>query len=139
VKTEGANENIVKKNGGLMFKLNVTSHFSSAHKLNGYDGACKNLHGHNWKVRVGIDCEKTDKIGMTIDFGIVKKHLNELIDTLDHSFLNDLPCFENLNPTSENIARYIYLEMQKRIAVEGCKVKEVEVWESEKSSMVYYE
>lgn len=96
-----------------MFKLNVTSQFASAHKLDGYDGACKNLHGHNWKVRVGIECEKTDKIGMTIDFGIVKTELNKLMDTLDHSFLNELPCFEDKNPTSENIAKYIYDEMKK--------------------------
>ncbi|MCF7793655.1 MAG: 6-carboxytetrahydropterin synthase QueD [Candidatus Cloacimonetes bacterium] len=122
-----------------MFKLNVTSQFASAHKLNGYDGACKNLHGHNWKVRVGIECEKTDKIGMTIDFGIVKTELNDLMEYLDHSFLNDLPSFKDQNPTSENIAKYIYDEMKKRISVEGCKVADVEVWESDKSSLVYYE
>ncbi|MDO9577650.1 MAG: 6-carboxytetrahydropterin synthase QueD [Candidatus Cloacimonadales bacterium] len=122
-----------------MFKLNVTSQFASAHKLNGYDGACKNLHGHNWKVRVGIECEKTDKIGMTIDFGIVKQHLNALIDTLDHSYLNELPCFENVNPTSENIAKYIYDKIKNEINVNGCRVVEVEVWESDKSSMVYFE
>ncbi len=122
-----------------MFKLNVTSQFASAHKLNGYDGACKNLHGHNWKVRIGIECEKTDKIGMTIDFGIVKTELNRLMDHLDHSFLNDLPSFKNQNPTSENIAKFIYDEMKKRISVDGCKLADVEVWESDKSSMVYYE
>ncbi len=122
-----------------MFKLNVTSQFASAHRLNGYDGACKNLHGHNWKVRVGIECEKTDEIGMTIDFGVVKTELNKLMDSLDHSFLNDLSCFKNHNPTSENIAKYIYDEMKKRISVESCRVADVEVWESDKSSMVYYE
>ena len=122
-----------------MFKLNVTSQFASAHKLSGYEGACKNLHGHNWKVRVGIECEKTDEIGMTIDFGIVKKHLNALIDTLDHSYLNELPCFKSVNPTSENIAKYLYEELQNSICVDGCKVAEVEVWESDKSSMIYYE
>ena len=122
-----------------MYKLNVTTQFSSAHKLVGYDGACKNLHGHNWKVRVGIECKKVDQIGMTIDFGIVKKHLQELIDQLDHQYLNDLPCFEKINPTSENIARYLYREMQKKIAQNGCRMAEVEVWESDKSSMIYSE
>lgn len=122
-----------------MFKLNVVSQFSSAHKLNGYAGACRNLHGHNWKVRIGIECAETDKIGMTIDFGIVKSELNKLIEILDHNFLNDLPYFTDCNPTSENIARFIYEEMTKRIQVEGCKVADVEVWESDKSSIVYYE
>ena len=122
-----------------MYKLNVTSNFASAHKLVGYEGLCKNLHGHNWKVRVEIECKNTDDIGMTIDFGIVKKGLNEIMEILDHSYLNDLEPFKIENPTSENIAKYIYLEMRKKIEVDGCNVTEVEVWESEKSSMVYYE
>ena len=122
-----------------MYKLNVTSHFSSAHKLLGYEGLCKNLHGHNWKVRVGIECSQTDKIGMTIDFGVVKKALQEVVELLDHSFLNDLKPFQQENPTSENIAKFIYKEMTKKIKVKGCKIADVEVWESERSSMIYYE
>jgi 6-pyruvoyltetrahydropterin/6-carboxytetrahydropterin synthase len=122
-----------------MYRLNVTSQFSSAHKLEGYGGLCKNLHGHNWKVRVGIACEKTDKIGMTIDFGIVKKYLNELIKIFDHSYLNELPYFKKQNPTSENIACLFYKEMNKKINMENCKVFEVEVWESDGSSMIYFE
>ncbi len=122
-----------------MYKLNVTSQFSSAHKLEGYDGPCKNLHGHNWKVRVGILCEKTNEIGLTIDFGKVKKHLEEIINIFDHSFLNDLPCFENKNPTSENIAKFIFTELSKKINIKGCILSEVEVWESDKTSMTYFE
>ena len=122
-----------------MYKLNVTSQFSSAHKLINYDGPCKNLHGHNWKVRVGIFCEKTDELGLTIDFGIVKDELNKIIDKLDHSFLNDLDCFAGMNPTSENIAKYFFQEMQANIDVEGCRIADVEVWESDKSSMIYFE
>ncbi len=122
-----------------MYKLNVTSQFSSAHKLINYDGPCKNLHGHNWKVRVGIFCEKTDELGLTIDFGIVKDELNKIIDRLDHHFLNDLDCFKGENPTSENIAKYFYKEMQANIDVEGCRIADVEVWESDKSSMIYFE
>lgn len=122
-----------------MYKLNVTSQFSAAHKLEGYEGACRNLHGHNWKVRIGIECNKTDEVGMTIDFGIVKRNLNELIETLDHKYLNENPCFEQINPTSENIARYFFKEMCNKIVIAGCRVSEVEVWESDKSSLVYYE
>lgn len=122
-----------------MYKLNVTSQFSSAHKLEGYDGPCKNLHGHNWKVRVGIHCEKTDNTGMTIDFKIIKKHLEEIIDTFDHNYLNDLPCFKNVNPTSENIAKFLFNELNKKINIKGCRLSEVEVWESDKTSMIYFE
>jgi len=122
-----------------MYKLNVTSHFASAHKLVGYEGLCKNLHGHNWKVRVGIECKNTDDIGMTIDFGDVKKALNDIMEVLDHSYLNDLAPFKTENPTSENIAKFIYKEMQKKIEVEDCQVADVEVWESERSSMIFFE
>lgn len=122
-----------------MYKLNVTSEFSSAHRLDGYEGLCKNLHGHNWKVRIAIICEKVDKIGMTIDFGEVKKNLHEIILMLDHTYLNELEHFKGINPTSENIAKFIYGEMQKRITVSDCKMSEVEVWESNKTSMVYFE
>ncbi|MCD4817490.1 MAG: 6-carboxytetrahydropterin synthase QueD [Candidatus Cloacimonetes bacterium] len=122
-----------------MFKANVTAQFASAHKLIGYDGPCKNIHGHNWKIRVGIFCKKTDEIGLTIDFGIIKKYLNEIIDELDHSFLNELDSFKDINPTSENIARYIYNNLKNKIVQEGCKIADVEVWESDKSSMIYFE
>lgn len=122
-----------------MYKLNVTSQFSSAHKLVNYDGPCKNLHGHNWKVRVGIFCEKTDDLGLTIDFGIVKEELNIIIDKLDHNYLNDLDCFVGENPTSENIAKYFYNELAKNIHVDGCQIADVEVWESDKSSMIYFQ
>lgn len=122
-----------------MYKLNVTSDFSSAHKLNGYEGLCKNLHGHNWKVRIGIVCEKVDKIGMTIDFGEVKKNLHEIMLMLDHTYLNDLEHFKEVNPTSENIAKFIFGEMKKRITVPDCKMAEVEVWESDITSMIYFE
>ena len=122
-----------------MYKLNVTSNFSSAHKLDGYEGLCKNLHGHNWKVRIGIICKKIDDIGMTIDFGEVKKNLNEIMLMLDHTYLNELEYFKGINPTSENIAKFIYREMKKRVEVPYCKMADVEVWESDITSMVYFE
>ena len=120
-----------------MYKLNVISHFSSAHKLEGYDGQCKNLHGHNWKVRVAVQCEKTDKIGLAIDFGVIKNYLKEIIDKLDHQYLNNLEFFKDMNPTSENIAKLIYEEFSKKINDDNCRTSEVEIWESEKSSVIY--
>ncbi len=122
-----------------MYKLNVTSQFSAAHQLKGYEGACKNLHGHNWKVRVGILCEKTDDIGMTIDFGIVKEIMENILAKLDHSLLNDHDCFSEENPTSENIAQYLYVQFKSRLTEQNCQVADVEVWESDRSSMVYFE
>jgi 6-pyruvoyltetrahydropterin/6-carboxytetrahydropterin synthase len=122
-----------------MYRLNVISHFSAAHQLQKYDGPCKNIHGHNWKVRVGILCENTDEIGLTIDFKIVKKHLNEVMETLDHKLLNELDCFSAVNPTSENIAKHIFKQLQEKFSGTNGKIEEIEVWESEKSSVVYFE
>jgi 6-pyruvoyltetrahydropterin/6-carboxytetrahydropterin synthase len=120
-----------------MYKLNVISSFSSAHKLNGYEGLCRNLHGHNWKVRLCVMCDKLDEIGMAMDFGIIKSKLNELLEDLDHRFLNDLPAFSDINPTSENLARYIFEQMGTKLTQCPCEVVEVEVWESEKASVIY--
>jgi len=120
-----------------MYKLNVTGSFASAHKLNGYDGLCKNLHGHNWKVRICIMCDTLDEIGMAMDFGIIKNKLNELLESLDHKFLNDLPAFQSMNPTSENLARYIFEQMGQKLSQCPCEVLETEVWESEKASVIY--
>ena len=122
-----------------MYKLSVRSEFSAAHKLTGYEGQCRNLHGHNWKVRVSIFCDVTDDIGLTIDFGIVKKDLNDIMDSLDHAYLNELSVFEGINPTSENIAKHIYVEFKKKLAGQSAKVAEVEVWESDRTSMTYFE
>ena len=122
-----------------MYKLNVISDFSAAHHLQDYKGKCSNLHGHNWKVRVAVICEKTDKIGLTIDYGIVKKILNETMEKLDHSYLNELKFFIGINPTSENIAKFIFEELKKKINVDFCHVSEVEIWESDRTSMIYFE
>jgi 6-pyruvoyltetrahydropterin/6-carboxytetrahydropterin synthase len=120
-----------------MYRINVKSDFSSAHQLNGYEGACRNMHGHNWKVRLEIECESIDEIGMAMDFNEVKKHLNEMMDLLDHKVLNELEPFSMMNPTSENIAKWLFEQFETRINVPNRKVREVEIWESDKSSVIY--
>ncbi|MDD2650667.1 MAG: 6-carboxytetrahydropterin synthase QueD [Candidatus Cloacimonetes bacterium] len=120
-----------------MYKINVSSSFSAAHKLNNYPGLCKNLHGHNWKVRIQINCMKVDELGMAIDFGVAKKYLNDIMSMFDHQYLNDLPYFTGINPTSENIARVIFDELKKEFNSEDAKIAEVEVWESDHSSVIY--
>ncbi len=120
-----------------MYRLNVTDSFSAAHKLCGYQGACSNLHGHNWKVRLCLSCTELDEIGMAMDFGIIKQVLKRVLDQLDHRYLNDIAEFTTQNPTSEHLARYIYEKMEAELESETCHVYEVEIWESEKSSVVY--
>ena len=120
-----------------MYLLNVTDSFSAAHRLCGYQGACSNLHGHNWKVRVGIACEQLDEIGMALDYGIIKGILGGILNIFDHEYLNELPLLEGQNPTSENLARIIFNEMAKGLQAYPARIKEVEIYESERSSVVY--
>ena len=117
-----------------MFSIKVEGNFSSAHNLRGYKGKCETLHGHNWKVGVEVEAGVLDKLGMVVDFTIVKKKLHKVLDKLDHKYLNHIAYFKKVNPTSENIAKYIY----GQLAAERLNVKSVTVWESEKSSAAYY-
>lgn len=121
-----------------MYKLSVSDSFSAAHRLCGYEGACSNLHGHNWIVRVALTAKKLDDIGMAMDFGLIKGLLKKITDELDHAYLNDLPEFKEINPTSENLARHIFERMQKSLDDPSIQVAEVEISESPTSSVVYY-
>src|SRR4030042_5684895 len=96
-----------------MYYLRVYDYFSSAHYLNGYEGKCESLHGHNWKVEAEIKGKKLDKIGMLIDFKIFKQNLKKILEKLDHCLLNDLDVFKNINPSAEQISKYIFEELQK--------------------------
>lgn len=120
-----------------MYKLNVTDSFSAAHRLVGYDGACQNLHGHNYKIRIAIECRELDELGLALDYTVIKKALAGILSELDHSYLNDVPALGGLNPTSENLARHIFENMSRAITKPGCSVVEVEIYESEKSSVIY--
>jgi 6-pyruvoyltetrahydropterin/6-carboxytetrahydropterin synthase len=121
-----------------MYKVTVHDYFSSAHQLNGYAGKCEDLHGHNWKVVVDIEGEQLDKVGLLIDFKIVKKILNEILDQLDHKFLNDIEELKNINPSSENLSQYVYAKMKAKLP-EGVRLSAVTIWESENSRATYYE
>lgn len=118
-----------------MYNIEVESNFSSAHNLRGYRGKCEELHGHNWKVRISIKGKEVDKTGMVYDFKYVKKQLDCLLEPLDHCYLNRINFFKKINPTSENIARYIYQKLKKKLK----KIYSVTVWESDRCSATYYE
>jgi len=118
-----------------MYRLRVKSYFNAAHKLDGYEGKCANLHGHTWKVEVFVVGDKLDEVGMLIDFNILKEKVREVTERLDHSFLND---FKDIgNPTSENIARYIFKNLKD--LPKNVRLEKVRVWESSTSWCEYYE
>jgi len=120
-----------------MYELTITGDIASAHFLRGYEGKCKNLHGHTWKVEVAIEGKQLDDVGMVTDFADLKEQLKEILFEIDHVCLNDLAYFKEVNPTTENIARYIYEEYKK--IDKSLKVKKVRLWESDRNSVIYYE
>ena len=117
-----------------MFKVRVDTSFAAAHHLRDYGGQCENLHGHNWKVEAVVSKDRLDKAGMAMDFEELKGELKKVLRKLDHSYLNRIAYFKKANPTSENIARYIYDVLKIRIK----DIARVTVWESDNSCATYY-
>ena len=108
--------------------------------MRGYNGDCSALHGHNWMVQVFIKSPELDAIGIAVDFKVLKRELTRILEQFDHKYLNDLPCFADVNPTSENLARVIYKELSAAINDLGpAKVARVRVCESPTSGASYYE
>jgi 6-pyruvoyltetrahydropterin/6-carboxytetrahydropterin synthase len=122
-----------------MFELMIELQFSAAHQLRGYRGKCEALHGHNWRVQVTVSSDKLNDIGIAIDFHDLKAISNEVILSLDHSFLNEVFPFTEINPSSENIAKWIFESIKKKIEGETCNLSSVTVWENETASATYYE
>jgi len=113
-----------------LYSLTVRSSFAAAHLLREYQGNCERLHGHNWQVEATVEAEELDARGMALDFREMKAALHDILARLDHKHLNEIPPFDTENPSSENIARYIYGEMEGRIAGPA-RLARVTVWESE--------
>ncbi len=120
-----------------MFEVTIIKSFSAAHLLVEVGGKCEELHGHNFKVEVTVGASKLTNEGILIDFRLVKRWLNEILDKMDHRHLNELPFFAGKNPSSENIAYYIYQEMKIMIQGTHLDVVEVKVWESENAAVTY--
>ena len=120
-----------------MFKLKVKTQFAAAHQLKMVTKKCENLHGHNWKIEVCVVGDSLNDVGVLIDFGEIKYHVSQIIETLDHKFLNELSCFDGINPSSENIAFYIAKELKAAINNSHIKVSSVTTWESEDACATY--
>jgi len=119
-----------------MYELIIKGEFSAAHHLRGYKGKCENLHGHNYGVELYLRQNRLDKLGMAIDFTILKKSLDKVLAEYDHHDLNGLKDFAKLNPTAENIAYMIH----RRIRKNSPRIKNLKVcvWESSKAGACYF-
>lgn len=120
-----------------MYEITIQDTFSAAHQLREYGGKCEELHGHNWRVDVVVKAEQLDATGLAIDFRILKEHTRMVLETLDHAFLNKLPQFRDVNPSSENIARYIFQQLDQSLAPFPVVAARVNVWESDRTCASY--
>ena len=120
-----------------MYEITIIKSFSAAHLLSEIGGKCEELHGHNFKVEVTVGSPELNSEGILIDFRLLKKWLKDILDQMDHQHLNDLPFFKDKNPSSENIACFLYREMQSKVADSGIKMLHVKVWESESAAVTY--
>jgi len=121
-----------------MFELSIKTHFSAAHRLVGYAGPCANPHGHNWDVEVFVRGAALNELGMLIDFKDIKGAVRVAMDEVDHCDLNQLPAFVRHNPTSENLARYLYEQLAKILNGAALKVFKVTVCETPGTTASYW-
>lgn len=122
-----------------MFEISVTVEFSAAHNLRDYKGKCEKLHGHNWQVEAVFAAAELNKGAMVMDFTAAKKMLKRVLAYFDHCYINDTEYFRKNNPTSENIARFIFEQLSRKTKRYHCAVKRVSVWETPRSCATYYE
>ena len=122
-----------------MYELEISRVISCAHRLIGYRGECCNLHGHNYRITVILRARELDEIGIAFDFKKLKRATDDALAGYDHACLNDLPDFQSVNPTSENIARVLYRKLTASVSDGRISVFGVKVAESESSSAMYFE
>lgn len=121
-----------------MYELMVDAYFSAAHQLRECGSGCEQLHGHNWRVQVVVRGEDLGKGGILMDFRILKEEVAEVLAQLDHHYLNEIPYFQREEPSSENIARFIYEALEKRLLPYGQRPYKVTAWESAEAAASYY-
>lgn len=121
------------------YTLKVVSDFASAHTLRDYPGACSRMHGHNWKVETEVEATTLDKVGMGIDFKAIRRATEALTDKLDHRYLNEIAPFDEVNPTAENIAAFLFKGLSETLNSDHIKVKAITLWETERACVRYTE
>ena len=124
-----------------MFEVAVEHVFAAGHALRNYKGKCENVHGHNWRVRVVLEGEQLDSTGLLVDFLDIRALIDKTAAYLDHQFINDLPPFDKVNPSAENLARYFYEEISKGLTAQRpeapVRVSAIKVWETDVASATY--
>lgn len=120
-----------------MFEVSVDHTFAAGHALRDYRGGRENVHGHNYKVRVTVAGDQLDSAGLLVDFVDLRAAIKVVVDRLDHQFLNDLPPFDQINPSAENLAKFFCDEVAPRIRDQRLRIQSVTIWETDLTSATY--
>jgi 6-pyruvoyltetrahydropterin/6-carboxytetrahydropterin synthase len=124
-----------------MYEVSVEETFAAGHALRGYRGKCENIHGHNYRLRVVLEGEQLNEVGLLVDFSELKQIMRGVIEKLDHQFLNEVPPFDKLNPSAENMAHYFYKEISRELKggsrANPVRVAEVKIWETDTATATY--
>lgn len=121
------------------YTVKVVTDFAAAHSLREYAGDCARLHGHNWKVEIEASATSLDKVGMSLDFKVLKQATKQILATLDHYNLNDIPPFDRINPTAENIAAFLFKTLSDKLNNERVAISAITIWETERACVRYTE
>ena len=122
-----------------MYEVKIVTQFAAAHRLENFKGKCESLHGHNWKVEVFLGGKDLDQTGLLMDFGEVKARTKQVLEEIDHKYLNELAAFQDRNPSSENLAAFLFERLGAIFNRDRVKVRRVNVWESDTSCASYYQ
>jgi 6-pyruvoyltetrahydropterin/6-carboxytetrahydropterin synthase len=120
-----------------MFEVSVEHSFAAGHALRNYKGKCENVHGHNYRVQVTVAGEKLNDAGLLVDFSDLRREIRVLVARFDHQFLNQTAPFDQLNPSAENLAKFISDGIATQLCGQGVRVHAVTVWETDTSSATY--
>ncbi len=124
------------------FTVRQTCYFSAAHVLRGYPAGCEKLHGHNYKVILEVTASELDSLGMVLDYIDIERIANIYVKKLDHQYINNIKPFDEINPTTENIAYWLYQNIRPEIiafSLNRADLKSITIWETDHNCVGYQE
>jgi 6-pyruvoyltetrahydropterin/6-carboxytetrahydropterin synthase len=121
-----------------MWEISQETVVAAAHQLRLTPGEGERLHGHNWRIKAVVRAQKLDERGFVLDFADLGRVLRELVEPYEHVFLNEIPPFDDVNPTAENIARVVADNLATRFDDDRVRVARVEVWENDTCCATYF-
>jgi 6-pyruvoyltetrahydropterin/6-carboxytetrahydropterin synthase len=121
-----------------MWEISTETVVAAAHRLRNTPGEGERLHGHNWRIRAVVQAKALDAPGWVLDFNHVSAVLRALVEPYEHVFLNEIPPFDDLNPTAENLARIVAEGLAAKLDDDRVRVTRVDVWENDACCATFY-